>query len=83
MTVSIKDLSLTHFVLPVKFVGCRDNELDTDLTLPLGILYTCIPYSLDQMPWLLFISLFEFVRLKFYLRAGFINTSSCMPQRNN
>ena len=37
MTVSIKDLSLTDFVLPVKFLGCKDHELDTDLTLPLGI----------------------------------------------
>ena len=36
MTVSIKDSSITDFVLPVKFIGCRDNELDTDLTLPLG-----------------------------------------------
>ena len=37
MTVSINDSNLTHFVLPVKFVGCRDNELETDLTLPLSI----------------------------------------------
>ena len=36
MTVSIKDPN-AHFVLPVKFVGCIENELDTDLTLPLGI----------------------------------------------
>ena len=42
MTVSIKDSSLTHFVLPVKFVGCKDNELDTDLTLPLGIIHSML-----------------------------------------
>ena len=65
MTVSIKDSSLTDFVLPVKFVGCRDNELDTDLTLPLGIIIIYIPYSLDQTPRLLFISLSEFVRRLF------------------
>ena len=39
MTISINDPSLTHFVLPVKFVGCSENELDTDLFLPLGIWY--------------------------------------------
>ena len=49
------------------------------------ILFSCIPYSLDQTPRLLFISSSEFVRRLFesgdYSRAAFINTSSC--QRDN
>ena len=46
-----------------------------------------IPYSLDQTPWLLFISSPEFVRRLFksgdYSRAAFINTSSCQKARQS
>ena len=48
ITISFKDPSLTQFVLPVQFVGCSENELDTDLSLPLGIYGTIMLITLHK-----------------------------------
>ena len=48
MTVCFKDPSHTQFVLPVQFGGCSENELDTDLSLPLGIYGTIMLITLHK-----------------------------------